>query len=95
MFSLFPHFWITGINVTVNATFLYSDSLIYKSSDCRSSTCEGLDLLREISVSKCFCRCSSHLLVQGDHGVRLEHPSVSISYVISSHIAECFGDRVI
>uniref|UniRef100_A0A667HQN3 Guanylate cyclase n=1 Tax=Lynx canadensis TaxID=61383 RepID=A0A667HQN3_LYNCA len=41
-----------GINVTVNATFLYSNSLIYKSSDCRSSTCEGLDLLREISNKK-------------------------------------------
>ncbi|XP_059260748.1 guanylyl cyclase C isoform X3 [Mustela nigripes] len=41
-----------GINVTVNATFIYSDSVIYKSNDCRSSTCEGLDLLREISKNK-------------------------------------------
>uniref|UniRef100_A0A8C6FT39 guanylate cyclase n=1 Tax=Moschus moschiferus TaxID=68415 RepID=A0A8C6FT39_MOSMO len=40
-----------GLNVTVNATFIYSDGVIYKSSDCRSSTCEGLDLLRTISVS--------------------------------------------
>ncbi|XP_058138809.1 guanylyl cyclase C [Dasypus novemcinctus] len=38
-----------GINVTVNATFIRSDSMIYKSNDCRSSTCEGLDLLRKIS----------------------------------------------
>ncbi|XP_007942661.1 heat-stable enterotoxin receptor [Orycteropus afer afer] len=41
-----------GINVTVNARFIYSDSWIYKSSDCRSSTCEGLDLLRKISEDK-------------------------------------------
>ncbi|XP_004693313.1 PREDICTED: heat-stable enterotoxin receptor [Condylura cristata] len=38
-----------GMNVTVNATFIYSDNLIYTSSDCRSSTCEGLDLLRKMS----------------------------------------------
>nr|XP_004671907.1 heat-stable enterotoxin receptor [Jaculus jaculus] len=38
-----------GINVTVNATFIYSDGLIHNSGDCRSSTCEGLDLLREIA----------------------------------------------
>ncbi|XP_058414699.1 guanylyl cyclase C isoform X2 [Diceros bicornis minor] len=38
-----------GINVTVNASFIYSNGLIYKSSDCRTSTCEGLDLLRIIS----------------------------------------------
>ncbi|GAB1291377.1 Guanylyl cyclase C [Apodemus speciosus] len=38
-----------GLNVTVNATFIYSDGLIHKSGDCRSSTCEGLDLLREIT----------------------------------------------
>ncbi|KAM5263777.1 guanylyl cyclase C isoform 2-T2 [Ctenodactylus gundi] len=38
-----------GINVTVNATFIYSDGLIQKSGDCRSSTCEGLDLLRAIT----------------------------------------------
>lgn len=38
-----------GINVTVNATFIYSDGLIQNSGDCRSSTCEGLDLLREIT----------------------------------------------
>lgn len=37
------------LNVTVNATFIYSDGLIHKSGDCRSSTCEGLDLLREIT----------------------------------------------
>ncbi|KAK2493544.1 hypothetical protein MC885_003136, partial [Smutsia gigantea] len=41
-----------GINVTVNATFIYSEGVIYKSSDCRSSTCEGLDLLRTISSKK-------------------------------------------
>ncbi|XP_055466578.1 guanylyl cyclase C [Psammomys obesus] len=37
-----------GLNVTVNATFIYSDGLFHNSGDCRSSTCEGLDLLREI-----------------------------------------------
>ncbi|XP_051011451.1 guanylyl cyclase C isoform X2 [Acomys russatus] len=37
-----------GLNVTVNATFIYSDGLIHNSGDCRSSTCEGLDLLRKI-----------------------------------------------
>ncbi|KFO27223.1 Heat-stable enterotoxin receptor [Fukomys damarensis] len=40
------------INVTVNATFIYSDGLIPKSGDCRSSTCEGLDLLRDITREK-------------------------------------------
>ncbi|KAG8513796.1 Heat-stable enterotoxin receptor, partial [Galemys pyrenaicus] len=38
-----------GMNVTVNAAFIYSDNLIYTSRDCRSSTCEGLDLLRKMS----------------------------------------------
>ncbi|XP_037370203.1 guanylyl cyclase C [Talpa occidentalis] len=42
----------TGRNVTVNATFIYSDNLIYTSSDCRSSTCEGLDLLRKMWKDK-------------------------------------------
>uniref|UniRef100_A0A8C2N9D4 Guanylate cyclase n=1 Tax=Capra hircus TaxID=9925 RepID=A0A8C2N9D4_CAPHI len=41
-----------GLNVTVNATFIYSEGVIYKSNDCRSSTCEGLDLLRTISSKK-------------------------------------------
>ncbi|XP_004281171.1 guanylyl cyclase C isoform X3 [Orcinus orca] len=41
-----------GLNVTVNASFINSESMIYKSSDCRSSTCEGLDLLRTISGTK-------------------------------------------
>ncbi|KAL2776802.1 heat-stable enterotoxin receptor precursor [Daubentonia madagascariensis] len=41
-----------GINVTVNASFIYSDGLIHKSGDCRSSTCEGLDLLRAMSSEK-------------------------------------------
>uniref|UniRef100_A0A8D1SGK1 Guanylate cyclase n=1 Tax=Sus scrofa TaxID=9823 RepID=A0A8D1SGK1_PIG len=41
-----------GLTVTVNATFVYSEGVIYKSSDCRSSTCEGLDLLRTISSEK-------------------------------------------
>uniref|UniRef100_A0A8C6CMN8 Guanylate cyclase n=1 Tax=Monodon monoceros TaxID=40151 RepID=A0A8C6CMN8_MONMO len=41
-----------GLNVTVNASFINSESMIYKSSDCRSSTCEGLDLLRTISRTK-------------------------------------------
>ncbi|KAK2101304.1 hypothetical protein P7K49_018970 [Saguinus oedipus] len=44
---------MTGLNVTVNASFMYSDGLIHKSGDCRSSTCEGLDLLRTISTSRC------------------------------------------
>ncbi|XP_008577320.1 PREDICTED: heat-stable enterotoxin receptor, partial [Galeopterus variegatus] len=38
------------IDVNVNATFIYSDNVIHSSGDCRSSTCEGLDLLREIST---------------------------------------------
>nr|XP_031299915.1 heat-stable enterotoxin receptor isoform X2 [Camelus dromedarius] len=50
------HLWCDsstpGLNVTVNATFIYSEGVIYKSSDCRSSTCEGLDLLRIISKKK-------------------------------------------
>lgn len=46
--------------MTVNATFIYSEGVIYKSSDCRSSTCEGLDLLRTISVSACLCGVSFH-----------------------------------
>ncbi|XP_036889837.1 heat-stable enterotoxin receptor [Sturnira hondurensis] len=41
-----------GINVIVNASFIYSDGVIYKSSDCRSSTCEGLELLRKISTEE-------------------------------------------
>nr|XP_012609183.1 heat-stable enterotoxin receptor [Microcebus murinus] len=41
-----------GINVTVNASFIYSDGLFHTSGDCRSSTCEGLDLLRAISREK-------------------------------------------
>ncbi|XP_075409201.1 guanylyl cyclase C [Tenrec ecaudatus] len=41
-----------GFNVTVNASFVYADNWIYKSSDCRSSTCEGLDLLRQFSGDK-------------------------------------------
>ncbi|XP_066866707.1 guanylyl cyclase C isoform X2 [Kogia breviceps] len=41
-----------GLNVTVNATFFSSEGMIYKSSDCRSSTCEGLELLRMISREK-------------------------------------------
>ncbi|XP_012880498.1 PREDICTED: heat-stable enterotoxin receptor [Dipodomys ordii] len=38
-----------GIQAKVNASFMYSDGLIHNSGDCRSSTCEGLDLLREIT----------------------------------------------
>lgn len=41
-----------GIDVTVNATFIYSEGVIYKSTDCRSSTCEGFDLLKKISDEK-------------------------------------------
>ncbi|XP_045040257.2 guanylyl cyclase C [Desmodus rotundus] len=41
-----------GIHVTVNASFIYSEGMIYKSSDCRSSTCEGLELLRQISTEE-------------------------------------------
>ncbi|XP_006866098.1 PREDICTED: heat-stable enterotoxin receptor [Chrysochloris asiatica] len=43
---------IAGINVTVNASFIQTDTWIYKSSDCRSSTCEGLELLKKISKEK-------------------------------------------
>ncbi|XP_012862953.1 heat-stable enterotoxin receptor [Echinops telfairi] len=41
-----------GFNVTVKASFIYADNWIYTSSDCRSSTCEGLDLLRQFSGDK-------------------------------------------
>ncbi|KAM5335711.1 guanylyl cyclase C [Glossophaga mutica] len=41
-----------GMNVTVSASFIYSEGMIYKSSDCRSSTCEGLELLRKISTKE-------------------------------------------
>lgn len=41
-----------GINVTVTANYTVTKDTIYKSSDCRSSTCEGLDLLRKISSEK-------------------------------------------
>ncbi|KAM8779846.1 guanylyl cyclase C isoform 2-T2 [Rhynchonycteris naso] len=40
------------MNVTVEASFIFSEAAIYKSGDCRSSTCEGLDLLRIISDQK-------------------------------------------
>ncbi|XP_005379051.1 PREDICTED: heat-stable enterotoxin receptor isoform X1 [Chinchilla lanigera] len=41
-----------AMSVTVNATFINSDGLIHKSGDCRSSTCEGLDLLRAMTIQK-------------------------------------------
>ncbi|KAF6339437.1 guanylate cyclase 2C [Rhinolophus ferrumequinum] len=41
-----------GINVIVNASFIVSDSDIYKKNDCRSSTCEGLDILKKIATEK-------------------------------------------
>ncbi|XP_006888490.1 PREDICTED: heat-stable enterotoxin receptor [Elephantulus edwardii] len=41
-----------GINVTVSARFIQTNTWIYRSSDCRSSTCEGLDLLRKIAEDK-------------------------------------------
>ncbi|XP_028388772.1 heat-stable enterotoxin receptor [Phyllostomus discolor] len=41
----------SGINVTVSASFIYSEGPMYKSVDCRSSTCEGLELLRKISTT--------------------------------------------
>ncbi|XP_036152497.1 heat-stable enterotoxin receptor isoform X1 [Myotis myotis] len=41
-----------GINATVNASFIRTEDAFYKSNDCRSSTCEGLDLLRRIFNKK-------------------------------------------
>jgi hypothetical protein len=84
-FLFFLILWITGINVTVNATFIYSDGLIHNSGDCRSSTCEGLDLLREITVSICSWRCSSHPL--GSDGVTHGTCPGSISPSIYSQAA--------
>ncbi|EPQ08127.1 Heat-stable enterotoxin receptor [Myotis brandtii] len=53
-----------GINATVNASFIRTEDAFYKSNDCRSSTCEGLDLLRRIFEPNfheklCFY-CSNH-----------------------------------
>ncbi|XP_077026272.1 guanylyl cyclase C isoform X2 [Tamandua tetradactyla] len=44
-----------GINVNVTANFFNSKDPIYKSNDCRSSTCEGLDLLKKISEENMGC----------------------------------------
>nr|KAF6373809.1 guanylate cyclase 2C [Pipistrellus kuhlii] len=41
-----------GINATVNATFIRTEDALFRTSDCRSSTCEGLDLLRTIANQK-------------------------------------------
>ncbi|NXN24052.1 GUC2C protein, partial [Nycticryphes semicollaris] len=39
---------MTGANVTVNATFHNFTSSLYVSRGCRTSTCEGVELIREI-----------------------------------------------
>ncbi|NWW47221.1 GUC2C protein, partial [Pedionomus torquatus] len=39
---------MTGANVTVNATFHNFTSSLYVSQGCRTSTCEGVELIREI-----------------------------------------------
>lgn len=39
-------------NVTVIANPIHSEGMFYKTRDCRSSTCEGLDLLRTIASKK-------------------------------------------
>ncbi|XP_037702246.1 heat-stable enterotoxin receptor isoform X2 [Choloepus didactylus] len=44
-----------GLNVTVEANFFKSNELIYNTNDCRSSTCEGLDLLRKIPKDGMGC----------------------------------------
>nr|XP_009487818.1 PREDICTED: heat-stable enterotoxin receptor [Pelecanus crispus] len=41
-------FEITGVNVTVNATFHRFTSSLYVSQGCRTSTCEGVELIKEI-----------------------------------------------
>uniref|UniRef100_A0A6I8NS52 Guanylate cyclase n=1 Tax=Ornithorhynchus anatinus TaxID=9258 RepID=A0A6I8NS52_ORNAN len=41
-----------GHDVQVNASFFESESPIYRSTDCRSSTCEGLDLIKGILKGK-------------------------------------------
>uniref|UniRef100_A0A8D2MG25 Guanylate cyclase n=1 Tax=Zonotrichia albicollis TaxID=44394 RepID=A0A8D2MG25_ZONAL len=42
---------VAGENVTVNATFHLFNSSFYVSQACRTSTCEGVELLRTIYVS--------------------------------------------
>uniref|UniRef100_A0A8B9MAW6 Guanylate cyclase n=1 Tax=Accipiter nisus TaxID=211598 RepID=A0A8B9MAW6_9AVES len=44
-------FQMTGKNVTVNATFHTFTSSLYVSQGCRTSTCEGVELIKEIYVS--------------------------------------------
>ncbi|KFV10499.1 Heat-stable enterotoxin receptor [Tauraco erythrolophus] len=41
-------FQMTGANVTVNATFHTFTSSLYVSQGCRTSTCEGVELIKEI-----------------------------------------------
>uniref|UniRef100_A0A8B9M338 Guanylate cyclase n=1 Tax=Accipiter nisus TaxID=211598 RepID=A0A8B9M338_9AVES len=41
-------FQMTGKNVTVNATFHTFTSSLYVSQGCRTSTCEGVELIKEI-----------------------------------------------
>ncbi|XP_009646087.1 heat-stable enterotoxin receptor [Egretta garzetta] len=41
-------FQMTGENVTVNATFHYFASPLYVSQGCRTSTCEGVQLIKDI-----------------------------------------------
>uniref|UniRef100_A0A8D2MIF6 Guanylate cyclase n=1 Tax=Zonotrichia albicollis TaxID=44394 RepID=A0A8D2MIF6_ZONAL len=48
-------FQMTGENVTVNATFHLFNSSFYVSQACRTSTCEGVELLRTIYQSVQTC----------------------------------------
>ncbi|KGL83192.1 Heat-stable enterotoxin receptor [Tinamus guttatus] len=44
-------FQMEGINVTVNASFHSLGALLYVSEGCRTSTCEGVDLIRQIYIN--------------------------------------------
>uniref|UniRef100_A0A8C5NR80 Guanylate cyclase n=1 Tax=Junco hyemalis TaxID=40217 RepID=A0A8C5NR80_JUNHY len=72
-------FQMTGENVTVNATFHLFNSSFYVSQACRTSTCEGVELIKTIYVSSrllsfCLgvhvCLCLSFLTF--DPAIQLE-----------------------
>uniref|UniRef100_A0A8B9M2B1 Guanylate cyclase n=1 Tax=Accipiter nisus TaxID=211598 RepID=A0A8B9M2B1_9AVES len=49
--AVYFYICVTGENVTVNATFHTFTSSLYVSQGCRTSTCEGVELIKEIYVS--------------------------------------------
>uniref|UniRef100_A0A663F6S0 Guanylate cyclase n=1 Tax=Aquila chrysaetos chrysaetos TaxID=223781 RepID=A0A663F6S0_AQUCH len=57
-------FQMTGKNVTVNATFHTFTSSLYVSQGCRTSTCEGVELIKEIYQSVQTCPLVSPFRVE-------------------------------